>query len=1100
MEPRTHSKADARLEEAMNLFEERMRNTFFPGKFAAPRVDAAFHLFRPNAIRPLIAPTRRNPKAIFIEARAGQGKSTLVAQFLQHVRARYAWCQIGLEDKDPVVFMSALFTALLKNFPDLCRSELYATISKGALIGEEAQRAATSLMADLKPLLRDEFYVVWDDLHFLDGANASLLFLKTVVAQAPRGLRFILLSRTKIPFTTENALYLGNESLAMTRNDVAELFATIFKVTLPFETVAELHRISEGWIMGLILTGNAVLEKLRDRSTEIVTSLLARRPDQFWSYFQDEILETLDPARRMALLALSLLENIPIGLARIVTPAVDSDTLLRFLVQKNYFLRRLEESPACYCFHHLFQEFLRQRAAQDLSEREQRIILARAGHWFMRRHHQERALQYYLKANAYSMAEKILRDIGAQLVATNRTGTFKETLAPIKPQAVQPYAWFSFFIASVYMRSDPAQCLAYLEQARQQFVADADGPGELMATTALVAFHAGIDCRFKTGLPLLARAEALYDTLAEKLSVAARIQCGYAIAYGLCYFSGNTRKAGRYTDECFNLAATHGLDDAMASTSVARGLIRSLDGDWQRYKHDLERTHIFLRSPRVGTIAKLAIQLQELAMLGMEGDSETYQQCRKYFLQSADPELLAKTIFGAILLTSDTGNALAEGRLQEALRAAQQGLAFGDSNRSAHMRSQFQVYQAYIYALCGQTQEALAAVREALRLRDEAGGAYHVLFTQLGIGAVYVHLQMKEAAEPALSRAISASERMGMRYIATSAYAYRALLYLNTGSLQPALADLDRCLKSMKTTLYRRFLMFNPMVAEKILAAAVRYGIEPAYARNIALEQLKVQITPEGETIPMLSIRTLGGLELRIGDEVRITHSDLTASQRELLALLISAAQNGVSHEIIQDAFWPESPPDKIRSKLDNLLARLRKVFNIRLAPFSANHYLAMERGVVRLQNCDIDVDRFTREVGQGAAHIKRQETRQAEHAYFRAHRLYQGPFMPGVHLREPAAYFQEGLRQTYRQSACQWAQLLAESNQTAEAIQVCQRALQDDPTHQQIVKMLYLLLTRSNETVHARLLLDDYKKALARDGFSTQEIEQILDDFWRGG
>jgi ATP/maltotriose-dependent transcriptional regulator MalT/DNA-binding SARP family transcriptional activator len=937
-------------------------------------------------------------------------------------------------------------------------------------------------------------------LHFLEGAEPSLLFLNTVIAQAPKGLRFILLSRTKIALTTDNALYLGNESLAMTPNDVAELFATIFKVTLPFETVAELHRISEGWIMGLILTGNAVLEKLHCRSAEIGASLLARRPDEFWRYFQDEILETLDPSRRLALLALSLLENIPIGLARIVTPAIDSEKLLNFLVQKNYFLRRLEESPACYCFHHLFQEFLRQRAAKELSEREQRIILARAGHWFMRRHHQERALQYYLKAKTYGMAEKILRDIGAQLVATNRTGTFKEILAPILPQAVQPYAWFSFFIASVYMRSDPAQCLTYLEQARQQFVADTDGLGELMATTARVAFHAGVDCRFKTGLPLLARAETLYDALAEKLSVAARIQCGYALAYGLCYFAGNTRKAAQYTDECFTLAATHGLDDAMASTSVARALIRSLEGDWQGYKQDLERAHTYFLSPRVGTIAKLAIRLQELAMLGMEGDSETYQHSRKYFIQSADPDLLAKTIFGAILLTSDTGDALADGRLQEALGAARQGLAFGGSNRSAHMQSQFQAYLAYIHALCGQKPEALAAARESLRLRDESGGAYHILFTQLVIGAAYVHLQMKSSAEPLLSRAISASERMGMRYIATSAYAHRALLYLNTGRTPQALADIQRCLKSMKTAHYRRFLMFNPMVAEKIFCAAVKHGIEPAHARKIALTQLKVQITPAGETIPLLTIRTLGGLDLRIGNEVRIKYSDLTANQRELLALLISAPQNGLSHEIIQDAFWPESPPDKIRSKLDNLLARLRKVFNVHLAPFAASHYLAIERGVVRLQHCDIDVHRFTKEVRQGMAHIKQQERRQAGHAYFRAHRLYQGPFMPGVYLRDPAAYFQENLQQTYRQSACQWAHLLAEGIQTAEAVLVYQKALQDDPTHQPIVKMLYHLLTRSNETIQARLVLADYQKALAQYGFSPQEIEQILDDFWRGG
>lgn len=1088
------------FEEAMKLFEERIRNTFFPGKFSAPRIDAAFHLFRNSAIRHIVAPTRRDPKIICIEARAGQGKSTLAAQFLQYVQANYAWCQIGPEDEDPVVFISAVFTALLKAFPGLSQSELYVTISRDTLIADEAPRAAAVLMADLKPLLHDTFYVVLDDLHFLDGAPTSLLFMNTLIAGAPKGLRFILLSRTGIALTSKNALHLGNESLMMTHHDVAELFASFFKVSLPHETVAELHRITEGWIMGLILTGNAVLDKLRERSTQTVASLLSGRPDQFWTYFQDEILETLAPARRHALLALSLLENIPIGLARRVTPpAIDSDELLTTLVQKNYFLRQLEESPPCYSFHHLFRKFLRQRAAEELSERKRCIILARAGQWFKHQHHYERALQYYLKANAYGMAEKILRDIGAHLVATNRTAAFKEILAQIQPHTVRRYAWLSFFIANVHLRGDPARCLGYLEQSRRQFVADADRLGELMTTTALVAFHAGVDCRFNIGATLLARTEALYHTLGEKLSVAARIQCGYAIAYGLCYFVGNIRKAARYTEECFNLAVAHGLDDAMASTAVARGLIRGLEGDWQAFKKDYEHTRKLLFNPRVGSIAKLAILLQELAMLGMEEDRETYRQSRRTLTRYVDLELLAQTIFGVILLTSEADNALAHGHLQEALSAAQKGLAAGGHNRSAHTQSQFNGYLAYIHAICGQKKEALAAARESARLRAEVGGAFHGLFNKLITGGAYAHLQMSELAEPLLCQAVEDSERLGARYTAVSAYAHRAFLFLNTGRPRRALADIERCLKSMKQAHYQRFFMFNPVVAQKLLTAAVKNGIESGHACKIAREQLKVQIDAEAGMLPLLAIQSLGGLELRIGGEAKITYSDLTAVQRELLAMLIGASQTGVPHEVIQLAFWPESPPAKIRSKLDNQLARLRKVFNAHLAPYSANHYLAMERGVVRLQNCEVDAHQFAGEVRRAMAHMKRQETRQAWHAFFRAHRLYQGPFMPGVHLKDPVAHFQEDLLLTYRQSACQWAQLLANGNQTDEAIQVCRKALQYDPTHQEIVQILYHLLARSNDAVRARQVLGDYKDALAQDGFSHQEIEQILEDFWRG-
>lgn len=1091
-------KAFIHTEKEPDLFEERIRSTFFPGKFSAPRIDAAFHIFRANAVRALISPSRRNPRTILIEARAGQGKSTLAAQFLHYIQARYAWCQIGPEDKDPIVFMSALFTALLKAFPGLCESRLYKTISNGALIAEEAPEAAAVLTADLKSLLHDEFYLVLDDLHCLDGADASLSFLNRVIAQAPQGLRMMLISRTRIDIRSANMLQLDNQSLAMTQDDVVQLLAALFGISLPLETVAELHRISEGWIMGLILTGNVVLEKLQSDATITISDLLTRQSDQFWTYFQDEILNTLAPAPRRALLELSLLDNIPLALARVLTPALDSAALLDSLAEKNYFLRQLEESPACYCFHQIFQEFLRRRAAKELSQRQRRIVLARAGRWFMGQHHYERALRYYLKAEAHGMVERILRDIGPQLLANNRTTTFKEPMVELGPEMVRPYAWLSFFIANIHVRSEPVQCLPYLEQARRQFIADDNALGELMSTTTLISFHAGIDCRFKDGLSLLNRAETLYENLADQLSVAARIQCGYNLAYGLCYFAGRTRKAARYTDECLKLAEAHGLDDAMASTAVARTLILGLEGRWPDLRHHFEKIQWLLHSPRVGAMAKLAIPLQELAMLGMEGDFNTYQQCRRQLGRLVDMALLTKTIFGSLLLTSDIDTALAQGHLAKALTAGQQGLAAGGSSGSAHMQSHFQAYLAYIHALDGQREACMAAARESTRLREQAGGAFHEVFNRVMLGGAHAYLGMHDWADALLSRAVADADRLGARYILTSAHAHRAYVRLKTGRIQPALEEIAHCLEAMKSAPYQRFFMFNPTLAREILAAAVQHGIEPNLALKIAREQLKSTILPGGDFIPLLEIRSFGGLELGIDAEIRICHKDLTASQRELLALLISAPQTGLSHEVIQDTFWPESPPAKVRSKLDNLLARLRKVFNKHLAPYPAGHYLAMERGFVRLKNCDIDAHRFRNEVRQGLKHIKNGENRQAGHAFYRAHLLHRGAFMPGIHLRDPAAYFQEDLQMDYRQSACQWAQLLADGGLAADAIEVIRKAFQFDPTHQQIVKTYYHLLTQSNETVQARQMLVDYKKALVVDGFSPREIEQILEDFWR--
>lgn len=1090
--------SDLFFDKEKGLFEERIRNTFFPGKFSAPRIDAAFHIFRGNAVRALLSPARRNPRITCLEARAGQGKSTLAAQFLHYIQAQYAWCQIGPEDNDPVVFVSALFTALLKAFPALSQSCLYTTISKGVLMAEEAHALAALMAEDLKSLMHDEFYLVLDDLHFLDGADDCLSFLNAFIAQAPEGLRIILISRTKIDVRSENVLRLDNESLTVTPEDAAELLTTLFQARLPAETMGELHRVSEGWIMGVILTGNVLLEKLQDGATPAVADLVSGQSGQFWAYFQEEILNTLDVAARRALLGLALLDNIPVGLAAAVLPAQDSAALLKSLAEKNYFLRQLEESPACYCFHQLFREFLRRHAEKELSRRQRRIIMARAGLWFRRQHHYEKALRYYLKAEAYGMVERILHDIGPYLLATNRTATLKDLIAQLSPEKVQPYARLSYFIANVYIRSASAQCLPYLEQARRRFIAADDAVGELMATTTLISFHAGVDCRFKQGMMFLPRAEALYEKLTEQLSVAARIHSGYDIIFGLCYFTGQISKAARYVDQCMKLAEAHHLDDALAATAMARGLILCLEGRWSDFRHHFEEVYGLLQSPRVGPMAKLPILLQELVMMCKEAEVDTYQQCRTQLIRFVDRVLFAETLSGAWLPVCDIEIAVARGRLTEALDAARQGLASCGSSQSALMQSCLQDCQAYIYALQGRRAEALTAVEQAARLREQAGGAYHDMLHWVMAGGTYAYLDMHEAAESLLSRAVSGAKRLGAGQVLTSAHAHRAYLRLKSGRIRLALEDLACCLRAMKSAPYHRFFMFNPTLAVEILTAAVQHGIERDHALTIAREQLNLTIKPAGDLVPLLEIKSLGGLELSIDAEVKIRQGDLTAAQEELLALLISTPQAGLPCEIIQDAFWPGNPPSKGRSKLNTLLNRLKNELSKRLASYSAGDYLVMEKGWVCLQNCNIDAHRFRKDVRKGAQHMQKCEARQAEHAFFRAHRQYQGAFMPGIHLRGAAARYEEALQEDYRQSVCRWAPLLADAGLKIDGIEVMRKAFQSYPTHQKIAKTYYCLLTQNNEPMEAGQVLVDYKKALAGSGASPAEVERMLEKFWR--
>lgn len=1090
------------IENSPDILDLEFQSIFPPGKFKAPRLDAAFHMFRNVALRPLITPITRNQNVILIEARAGQGKSILAAQFLHHIQAKYAWMQVAQEDRDPVVFISAVFTALLNTYPELEQSTVYQTISKGQVVAEEAGRLSQILMSELIPLTKESFYLVIDDLHIVNEEPFIGTFINMLIRHSIPDIRFILISRTTIELDkklAKNALRLDNHALALTPNDTAQLFATIFKKSLPTTTIADLHQQTEGWVMGLILANHAIPETQTTKTLLAMKSLLSSGPNQFSTYFQDELLESLMPMQRHALLSLALLDVIPLGLAEIITSMDDTKTFLEQLVAGNYFLRRIEDDPPCYNLHHLFQEYLRHLTQKELSQNEHRIVWAKAGHWHWRRKRHEPALKYYLNAQAYGMAEKILREVGLQLLATNRFATLQEALAKIPPQVVHAHAWLSFFIASIYVRHNPFESRTYLEQARQQFIADDETLGELMATTTLIMFHAGIDCRFKDGQPLLQRAEALYHVLAEQLSVAARIQSAYAIVYGLCYFEGQTQRANEYITTSLRLAKAHDLDDAILATAVARGLIRSIEGNWTLFRQEIEQAFYLLKSPRVSGMTKLGLLFQELTLLGMEGDFTTFNHYRELLTQFVNSNLLANSVFGPLLVVSNISRLLFEGRLDEALQEVQKAMTNGGSGQTAHMQSQYHAYLAYILALQNQPDQAIAAAEKSADLRLQAGGAYHSAINEMILGGVYAQLKSHRKAEIHLGKAIAASKTLGEKFIRAGAYAHRAYLRLDTDKQEEALSDIRQLLQAMRSGQYVQFYTFNPILMRKVLTSAVIHDVEADLARSLARDRLGLIIAADGQQIPILEIVTLGDLELRIDGQTKASFADFTTGQRELLSLLASAPKTGLSHEIIQVDFWPESAPAKVRSRLDNLLARLRKTLNTLLAPYPASNYIAMEKGFVRLQNCRIDAHCFMHEAKQGMTHVKKLELRQASNAFFRSHTLYHGPFLPGVDIKEQASLFRDDLQQLFLESATQWTHILSDSARIAEAIEVCRSALQYDPTHQALTKTLYHLLTQINEPILTRQVIANYQEALSQDGFSPHEIDEIMNDFWRG-
>jgi DNA-binding SARP family transcriptional activator len=277
----------------------------------------------------------------------------------------------------------------------------------------------------------------------------------------------------------------------------------------------------------------------------------------------------------------------------------------------------------------------------------------------------------------------------------------------------------------------------------------------------------------------------------------------------------------------------------------------------------------------------------------------------------------------------------------------------------------------------------------------------------------------------------------------------------------------------------------------------VRSDIETEYARKLAAARLDMAILADGSTIPLLSVRSLGGLTCRIKEEVRVRETDLSPAQREFLALLLSSPGRRISQERLQEYLWPESPPEKSRSKFDTLLSRLRKVLEPLLHPLPVKHYLTLQKGILCLENCRVDAEEFAFTAKVGLRHVQKEEFVQAALALDRAVELWQGPYLAGLQANEVVDDVRYELEALYLKTVCLWGKLLARTGQVGRVIEVATFALQLDPTHHGLVQLLYGLYTQAGDPVQAGKVIRCYRQQLEREEYSPEDIEQALESLW---
>ncbi len=1091
-------------EEYMITTEHPLTNIIPYNKFYPPHIDESQCLLRTPLLSTKLPQNIVDKKIILIEAQAGQGKTTLAYQFLSRSQNDYIWYQIGSEDSDPVFLLAALLADLINKFPDFSSPQLSYIFEQGSIGPQDLYRCANILLRDLDQYLTDDIYITFDDVHLLPPLAITNTLLGYIFDVSPPKLHFILISRHPINLKSKmlrngtGISYLKTTDLALRYGEIEDLFNNVLDKTISRKEALEIERITGGWIMGIILARHPVSgrgEFWENNALPISTSL---QHGHMLEYFQEELLSQIPSFLYVPFLRLSIINDIPVDLAIQITGIDNMDTILAEMAKKNFFIYRLDDTHRVFRFHHFFQEFLQLRADKSLTVEEIQEIHTVEAEYYLQKNMLEKALACYGNARDYKTMNTILKQQGIQLIEKNRTLTILSLLQSIPEEIIFQYSWLTLYAGMLRIDFAPQKLLPYYKAARARFIEEGDEAGEIITLAVTIYAHFAISGQFNEGAQLLARTEELFTKIGESLPMNVRIIVARNLGVGYNIFVFNMKKAKEYSSLANSLAIKHDMRNFIAYTRFNQSYVLLMSGDFALSSLEAEKCFSLTNDPLIAFTNRALLRVMHLCHLSMNGDFHNYLRQQSMFEMNLDQEVIAQTLAAPYLFIWGCSCYIAIGEIGKAQEVITRGVDISVTARTEHIQSQFLQWQAFIFSINGNKNQARTSIEKSIRLRAIAGGPFFQTFQLLLVGAIYTRTGDFKLAAEALEKGVESSITLPSPYLHVCGLMHRSYLHLILGDKSSALSDLSEGLSLMKKHSYSYFWSWEPVMMTRLLHESFTAGIEKEFVSNLARKRLQLTFANDGTIIPLLQFTLLDNFAISLGKTQIFNIDDFTASERDMLGLMITAKGQKIDQEKAQLHFWPDSPPEKARKKFDTLLGRLRKKFSGCIT-VPVQNYIVLNKGYLSLENTDIDILQFLDACNKGLTHCRKNEWWQASNDFYQALALWKGNLPTDTFINDYTLSLENVLLDTFTEVCLNWGDYLAKTNQLNEAFQLLEKLLLSNTLEEKAVVMLCDLYVQNNMPLKVSKIIERYRSALLKIDYTEEESEKIIHNILKG-
>lgn len=437
--------------------------TSAPWKHAPPRLAETL-LPREHLVQKLeqcLARRQRGTdpyEVFFIDAPAGYGKTTLLAQWAAQTTAPVTWYHLDASDNDPVVFLRGLVHALRAKTPrSVWQSDLLLgktrSASQSAL---DLQRALDLFFADLRQnLARRPHVLILTGVSTLEQSGGQAL-LNDLLARPADNLRLALECREH-PSVYVSQLIAQRRINGLSAADLSlrsDEFAVLLQqagIESEGEQARQLETLCGGWITGVLLaTGTLLPQFLQSCSSDIVDH------ERVVEYLSREVIDRLPAPLRDFAMEAAVLDPMTPPVCADLLGVVEAREHLVALEQRTGFMTRIGRQVDDA--HFRFQPFLRQAllARLDVSHdgpAYRHTLHERAGRLLEERGDYQEAVQQYVLGRHYTRVIEVIEARRGALQRSGEGATLARWIDMLPPSLRARTPWLQVLRAELFRQA-----------------------------------------------------------------------------------------------------------------------------------------------------------------------------------------------------------------------------------------------------------------------------------------------------------------------------------------------------------------------------------------------------------------------------------------------------------------------------------------------------------------------------------------------------------------------------------------------------------------------------------------------------------------------